>query len=228
MDLSEVLSTEAPESTPAVPATAGPAPGDEEVVVDGSAGEAAAKTVDAARFNGLMSAHQKALDALAEERAARIALEARTQEEKSIVSDTDNNEVALLRQELADQRMATSRAAALAKYPDAAPFADLIVGGSASEIESVAKAISERVATVKAGLVPAPEVEASTETVETAPVGTAAGTTAPAPVPMVTGGTTAPGEPTSRTEQLQAALQTGSWDGFWAAKTTPAEASNLA
>lgn len=214
--MSEVLSNETPEAPPADLATATVPPGGVEAVVEGSA-ETAPATVDAKRFNGLMSAHQTALDALKVERDARIALEARLQEENKPVPETDQNEVALLRRELAEQRAESARAAALAKYPEAAPFADLIQGNTAAEVEGVAAAIAQRIKALNP-TAPVDETEVVVPVVEVP---------APVVVPVITGGAIAPGEP-SRHEELQEALKKGDWNGFWAAKTTPSEAANLA
>lgn len=220
--MSDGLTPEAPETSEAVTT-----PPDVEAAEGGSAGAAGTNMVEAERFNGLMSAHQRALRSLEEERNARIALETQLQEEKNTVTDTASDEVALLRQELAAQRLETAKANALARYPDAVPFADLIQGSNADEIEAVAAAIATRMAAVKENLVPTPEGEV---TEDTEPEGEVAPTTAPvvaAPV-VVAGGTTPPGEPTSRDELLQEAIANKDWGAFWAAKTGPADAHNLA
>ena len=62
--MSEALTPEAPGTDSAAPAVAAPAPEDGMAAAEGSAGEGETKYVEAARFNGLMSAHQKALNEL--------------------------------------------------------------------------------------------------------------------------------------------------------------------
>jgi hypothetical protein len=235
--MSDALSSPAPETEPAVLATASPAPGDATAVDEGSAGGASTETVDAKRFNGLMSAHQRALEALASERDQRIALESRLQdkEQHQTVTTEDNatlTEVQALRQELAAQRVATAKAQALAEFPDAAPFADLIVGNDAEQIRSVAAAIAQRMVSVKESLGVTAQTTTETEA-STAPA--VLETADPAPiVPVIAGGSTAPGAPTNG-ELLEAALSgqgmksdQDRWDAFFTAKIPVDAQQNLA
>lgn len=217
--MSEALSPEAPETDSVAPSVEATAPEDGTAVADGSAGEAETKMVEADRFNGLMSSHQRALADLAAERARVAELEARitSQEENPEVADEailarlDQMEE---RAQRAEREAALSRA--LAQYPDAAPFADLIVAQDAADIESVAAAIAERAATLKAPAeVTEPVVDG--EPVVTEPVVEA---------PVIGGGHQAPGEP-STNEALSAALEAGDWNAYWKAKTGPAAQANL-
>jgi hypothetical protein len=217
--MSDTLIPETPETS-----LVAEAPGDAEAVAEESAGAAAANMVEAERFNGLMSAHQRALKALEDERNARIALETRYQQEETTDVTDDNAalaEVRELRAELAEQRLATAKAEALARHPGALPFADLIQGGTAAEIEGVAAAIAERMAAVLGGTTtPIPDAEADAEADEDEEV---------APVVVsVPGGATPPGAPIDQSEALKAALASGDWNAYWAAKSTPEATHNLA
>lgn len=213
---------EAPETVPAAPSVEATAPGDGTAVADGSAGTAEAKMVEAARFNGLMSAHQKLINELEAERSARAELEARINSQEENPEVADENVLAKL-DALEERALRAERKdalrAALAKYPDAAPFADLIVGQDADDIENVAAAIAERAATLKGPAAAAP-VEG-----EQAPPTTA--TTAPEPeAPVIGGGHQAPGEP-STNDAVKAALDAGDWDAYWKAKSGPSAQANL-
>lgn len=214
--MSEALTPEAPELDSEVPAVADQAPEDSTAVESGSAG-ATADTVEASRFNGLMSAHQKALAELATERTQRAALEARLTQQEETPQVTDSNDalaaqVESLRNELQTERLAGVKARVLEQYPEAKPLADLIVGSTPEEIESVAAAIAERLQAIVA---PPAEVVTTDE-----------GVTPPEPVitapvvhaPVVVGGTAPPAIP-GQEERVAAALQEKSWDKFWAAKS---------
>lgn len=215
----------APETDSAEPSVEDPSPGNGTAVAEGSVGEAETKTVEAARFNGLMSAHQRILSELETERAARAELEARinSQEETPEVAD----EAILSRLDAMEERaVKAERKAALAevltKYPDAAPFADLIVGSNVEDIENVAAAVSERAQALKGpGTVPAPVVEGEGST---ATDGGDAADVAEAPV--IGGGHSAPSEP-STNEAVQAALENGSWSEYWKAKSGTVAQANL-
>lgn len=223
--MSEALTPEAPETDSIAPSVEVTAPEDGTAVADGSAGGAAAKTVDASRFNGLMSAHQRTLADLESERARNAALEARINSQEEIPEVADDAILARLdqmeeRAQRAEREAALSRA--LAQYPDAAPFADLIVGSNAEDIENVAAAIAERAATLKGtGIAPAPVVEGGDPVITP--------TTEP-PVqedaPVIGGGHSAPGEP-SAIEAVSAALSKGDWAAYWQAKSGPAAQANL-
>jgi hypothetical protein len=208
------------------------APADVTAADAGSVGAAPTPMVEAERFNGLMSAHQRALSELAAERERRIALETQQQETNTIMPDNDAvlDEVKTLRQELAEQRIATARAEAIARHPEAAPFADMITGKTAAEVEQVAATIAQRVSAL--GLTstdPRPTTDPET-TPDPTPAPAAVVPTAQPVVtaPVFPGGTTAPSQPQSQAEQLHEALNSGSWDKFWAAKFTAEEQHNLA
>lgn len=219
------LTSDAPETDSAAPSVEVTAPEDGMAVLDGSAGTAPAKTVDANRFNGLMAAHQRTLAELDVARAERADLEARinsTEEipevaDEAILDRLDKMEARAVR---AERETALGRA--LAKYPDAAPFADLIVGSNPEDIENVAAAIAERAATLKGTGSPAPVEEGQDATfTNDAPVVE----TPEAPV-IGGGGVASPVEP-STTEAVQAALDKNSWSDYWTAKSGPAAQANL-
>lgn len=217
--MSEALTPASPVTEPEVPAVAELTPGDGTAVEGGSAG-ATTETVEASRFNGLMSAHQKSLSELEAERTKVAALEARLTQQEELPNVTDSNELAVevqnLRRELQTERLAAVKARVLEQYPEAKVLADLIVGDTPEQIESVAAAIAQRLQT----LVPAPaatptEAEAAAAAAEAA---TAAAVSAAAVAPVVVGGVTPPAQAGTE-ERVAAALAEKSWDKFWAAKT---------
>lgn len=216
--MSDALTPEAPELEAVTPAVAESAPVDGTAVASGSAGTATAKTVEAERFNGLMSSHQKVLTELAQERELRATLEARlTQQETPQVADSAED-IAALRAELREERLDRAKAEALAKYPAAAPLADLIIGNTAKEIEDVTAAIATRLQAI---------IPAATETVveetEEAP---AAEAVAVAPV-VAGGGSTPPAVDENATAKRQEALAKGDWNGFWEAGAGQVATANL-
>lgn len=225
--MSETLSTEAPETDNAGAATATQPPVDDSAVVEGSATQT--ETVDAKRFNGLMAAHQEALTALASEREARMAAEARIEGNTPVTAESNETleQVAALRKELAEQRLETQKAEILSRYPDAVPFADVISGSNASEIEALASAIAERAQALKA---PAGSETEATEETSTEAATTAATTVAGSvtTAPVLSGGQTPPAEPVDRATLRQEALAEGSWDKFWQSASGPDVTQGLA
>lgn len=221
--MSEALAPDAPGSDSAASSVEDNAPGDGTAVADGSAG-ATTEMVEASRFNGLMSAHQKALSDLEAARTAQAALEARlTQQETTQVTEANDSalaaEVAQLRRELQAERLESVKARVLEQYPEAKPLADLIVGDTPEQIESVAAQIAQRLqaaagttSAVDEAAVAAAAAQA-TEAEEAAAVAAAANT-----APVVVGGTTPPAS-AGQEERVAAALAKGSWAEFWAART---------
>jgi hypothetical protein len=218
--MSETLTPETPGPDSAASPVGDSAPGDGTAVESGSVG-AETEMVEAKRFNGLMSAHQKALADLESERTMRTALEARLnqQEETAQVTETNDatlSEIQQLRKDLQDERLKAARATALERYPDAKPFADLIVGDTPEDIENVAAAIATRFqAIVAPAATAATTTEVETPITETAPA-----------APVVGGGGTAPVE-ASNAEKVKEALEKKDWGAFWAAKTN-SDVSTLA
>lgn len=167
--MSEALTPEAPVDEPAVPSVEDQAPGEAAAVASGSAG--GEELVPASRFNGLMSKMQKLQsewDARQAEYEAKLEALQAPREETPDVSDSAADEVRLLREELAAMRAESARSKVLEKYPEAAAFADLIVGDTVEDIEAVAKALAERVSALRTPAAgtesePAPEAAPTTD-----------------------------------------------------------------
>lgn len=220
--MSDALTPEAPEPQAEVPSVEDPTPVDGTAVASGSAGTTETKMVEVERFNGLMSSHQRALADLENERQLRVALEARlTQQETPQVADSAE-EVAALRAELQEERLDRAKTAALAKYPAAAPLADLIVGTTAREIEDVTAAIATRLQSLvptATETAPAEEVATETATTEVAPATEVA--------PVTAGGGAAPVVDEDATAKRQEALAKGDWNAFWEAGAGQVATANL-
>lgn len=227
--MSEQPEVVAPEADLAVPETVPDAPGDAEAV-DTESAELRK------RFNGLMAAHQRALDALTSERDARLQAEARLQEGQTQVSDIDNEtltEVQALRQELRESKLAAARAEALRQYPDAEPFGDLLDGNTPSDILNLARAYAERAARIKGSAATEPEPEAE-EPVIPAPAQQV--TPGSVTVPMAMGGNESPGILVTPADALAEARKIAirkpesqdAWDAFFASTVTPDAAAGLA
>ncbi len=217
--MSDALSPDAPATDAATPEVSVQAPVDGTAVTDGSAGSADVVPKD--RFNGLMSAHQRTLAELEAERQARAALEAQlnSKETHTVADDELRDEVRTLQDELRAERLERAKEKALAKYPEAAPLADLIIGSTAVEVETVAKAIAERLKALN----PAP-----TPTPDPTPEPVADATPAPvADAPVIGGGGSAtPAEPTVD-DAVRQALSKGDWSEYWSAKAGAKATANL-
>lgn len=224
--MSDALTPDAPETDPAVTSVEDSAPGDETAVAVGSAGEGDSEWKR--RFDGLMASSQRREADL--QRRLEEALEAR------ITSQGDTTEVAdeaiLAKLDALEERARKAeRKAALAdvlsRYPDAKPFADLIVGDNAEDIENVAAAIAQRAATLT-GRTTEPDPAATGDEPAAAATGDepAAATEPSTEAPVIGGGNAAPAEP-STTDALRSALAEGSWDAYWKAKSGPAATANL-
>ncbi|MGZ4518848.1 MAG: hypothetical protein ACXVGB_00320 [Mycobacteriaceae bacterium] len=183
----EVLSPETPDAPAAAQA---PAPAT--AAADGSVDspsvtpteKAPVKTVDADRFNGLMSTYQTEKTAWEAERESMRAelerLEKQAEPEPSSMSDDALTELRALRAELAAEKLATARAQAVAEFPGSAPLADLIVGETPDAIRSMAQELHERLTglTTPAADAPAP---AATDSPTDAPAPAAAAAPPAAP-----------------------------------------------
>lgn len=228
--MSEATDEVAPEAVPAEGAVAPLPPGDVPAVDDESAEWRK-------RYNGLQAKHQEALGALAEERRLRYEeAQARLQEGNQTVSeDTESlSEVQLLRQELKESRLATAKADALREFPDAEAFADMIVGNNATEVRELTRAFAERARTLK-GEASEPVLDDGEETLPPPPP---AQSVSPGSVtaPVIAGGLTAPGVPTTAADALadsrRIAMQKpeaqDAWDAFFYGKLGVESAENLA
>lgn len=188
--MSDALTDTAPSEGTAATPVGDEAPVTEPAVVEASGQGDDTKFVEAARFNGLMSkfnktqeqllAEQRAREELAAEVSAlRAELSNRTEpaQETEPVSEASatpsalEQQVEFLAQELLRERAEKAREqavqTALAKYPEAAPFADMLVGESPEQFEQVASDIAERVKTLG---VSAPSNTPPAEPVTEAPV----------------------------------------------------------
>lgn len=197
-------------TTPAVPAA----------VESESAG--GVNTVPAERFNGLMSTYQREKSQWENDLASmKTELESlRDNKENSSVSETNDlqeqvSQLTDLVGRLVQTNVKSERDQVLDRYPEAKPFADLILGESAEEIEQVASAIAERVKLLNP--VATPEVAAGEEAAPTgveAPAGDATPEAPAAPVaPEVAGSAGVTGAVAVQTKK-QAALDAGDFSGF--------------
>lgn len=199
----DALTPEAPAEAPAVVVTPTSPPA--QAVADSGSPE-----ITKERFDGLMSAHQKALHELETERAARATLEASipTTEGQSTVADEALYEkVNQLTAALEQERLESARRQALEDFPAAAPLGDLIIGSTPEQIRTMAQTIAERL-TASAAL----EGEAIVTTEGEALAAPVTGEALAPVIPMSTGetfeGSAAAGD------QVRAAIKSGDWDQY--------------
>jgi hypothetical protein len=210
--LSEALTPEAPETDSAVTSVEDQAPEDGTAVADGSAGDGDEWK---RRFDGLMASSQRRESEL---RNQLEALESRiTSQETPDVAD----EAVLAKLEALEERARKAERKAnlkevLDRYPAAKPLADLIVGDTLEDMENVAAAIAQRLPSLGQSQEPEePEAPADGDAEPAAPE-----------APVIGGGAAAPTEPSNH-EAVTAALESGSWADYWAAKTGAAASANL-
>jgi hypothetical protein len=140
------------------------------------------KTVDAARFNGLMGKFNQTQSALDEARRRIAELEAATPaKEEPAVSDTSavsalESKVNSLTELLLQERLESAKAQAIKDFPGASAFADLIIADSPEAVRDMAKVLHERVQGAK------PAVD---DGEGEAPPAAPAAVEAPAPAPVV-------------------------------------------
>ena len=114
-----------------------------------------------------------------------------------------------LTQMLYSERLENIRSATLDKYPEAKPFADMIVGNTPEEIEDVARTIADRLKGITGEI--SPEEEAATEEVVAPGV---AEEVPPTPVaPVIGGGTLSPADESLTTRKVEA-LSSGNMSAF--------------
>lgn len=215
--MSDTLTAAAPAQSEAVAPVGEPAPTPSSEV-DGGSGDG---TIPVARFNGLMSSFNKAQAEKADlERQItelRSALETKpTQEKPTPVSDDTSAQIRELRDMLMEERLKSARREVLDEYPDAKPFADLIVADTQEDLREMAKLISDRLKGVTA---PAATTEVTTETEApaeqvTAPVAAAA------PVveaPVTAAGVAVEGQPNVE-DRVVDAIKKRSFGDYLAAK----------
>ncbi len=203
--MSDILASDAPASDSAVE-TPEPGAAAEVESVD------SAEVIPKERFDGLMSKYQSEKRTLTETLALAEAeierLQAQAEKEPEVADDGLVDEVRSLKADLLEERLSRARVEAVAKYPGAAPLADLIVGSTPAEIEAMAATLHERLAGISA---PAEDAsgDASNEDVADAASG------APeAPVAPVVGGAVAFDDSASVDDNIQAALAAKDFTAF--------------
>lgn len=239
--MSETLPKDAPVNEPAAPSVEDPAPVHEGEVAEESVDSSEdVKTVPADRFNGLMGRFNRTQAELDAERERVAELEARLNErtESKVeanpdVAETDNSaleqRVHELSQMLISERMESARDRAIKEYPEAAPFADLIVADTPDEVREMTRLIAER---ARAAIPASTSTEAGGESqgestdstgeasTTTQPEGSSetegadAGSTEP---PVVGGGAAYSGE-ASADDRVSQAIESGNFSDFLKAK----------
>lgn len=220
--MSTTLPADAHTETPAAPSVEDPAPVSGSAVAEDSVGSGEA-VVPADRFNGLMSKFNQTQSELNQTRAQLAELEARLngseqqQEYTPPVSDNSALEAQVneLRELLVQERIENARAQALKDYPEAAPFADLIVADTPNDVREMARLIAERAKTANPSPTPVTEAEGGEQ--EPAPVAEAT-TPAPSEEPPVAGGGAAFSSEASAEDRVVTAIQKGSFSDFINAK----------
>lgn len=176
------------------------------------------------RFNGLMSKYQSEKSNWETTKEALLdeidALRSAKKEEVSEVSDDGmRDEIQALRAELAAQRLETARAEALAKYPEAAPLADLIIGGTPAEIEQMTAEIANRLS----GLASVPVTAEASEAEAAAEVSSVPVEETPVTEAPTLGGASAFQSEVPIDEAIGAALEAKDFSAFIAAAARRAE-----
>lgn len=233
--MSATLPESAPIDTTAVPSVEAPAPASGSAVAEESVGSGE-PVVPADRFNGLMSKFNQTQSALEAANTRLAELEARLngseqqQEFTPPVSDNSALEAQVneLRQLLVEERIETARAQALKDYPEAAPFADLIVADTPNDVREMARLIAERAKTVAPS--PSPVTEAEGGEQETPPAVEATTQTPVVEAPVAGGGAAFSGE-ASAEDRVVTAIQKGSFSDFlnakWEARAVAGDGMNL-
>lgn len=214
--MSDALTPDAPETDPAAPSVEDPAPGDGTAVADGSAGDSGEWK---RRFDGLMASSQRReADLRAQLEAAQARIE--SQETPEVADEAVLAKLEAIEERARKAERKVNLREVLDRHPEAKPLADLIVGDTLEDMESVAAAIAERLRPATA-----PEPEPTAEGDE--PPAATASTEPEAPeAPVIGGGNTAPVQPTT-SDAVKAALAAGSWDDYWKAKAGPQAQANL-
>lgn len=223
--MSGTLSDSALGDEVAVPSIEDSAPTENAAVDVDSGPTSQDKSVPADRFNGLMGRFNRTQNELSAAQARIAELEARlvappSQEPKeSPVADTSQLEaqVSALSEMLMQERLENARKSVLEKYPEAAPFADLITADTPAGMEQVAQAIAERAKAAGLGGTTTTTTEPPASADLVPPSGADLEAPEAPPAPVVAGGTTFDsGAPTA--EQVQDAIKRRDFAGFLAAK----------
>jgi len=181
------------------------------------------ETVDASRFNGLMARYQSDKSALeAELSATRTEVERLRAELENIEVAADDSDIAAavqrLEAELVSERVARAREKAVAKHPEAAPFADMLVGNTVAEIEAAAAEIASRIK----GLAPNAATDGGASTTDatttddtsTQAAEAAAAAAAAAAAPQLAGGQSVD-DSASADEAITEAIGKGDFQSLW-------------
>ena len=214
--MSQTLTEDAPSTDVAADLTEEPAPAPGGEVTVGSAG--GDDYVEKSRFNGLMSTFNKTKDEyegkLAAAQAEIESLRAAPERQETLVPDTGDigtlqEKVDQLTQMLYSERLENIRSATLDKYPEARPFADMIVGSTPDEIEDVARTIADRLKGITGEVSPEEDGEVVTDAGGAPEV-----VIPPAPAaPVIGGGTTSPDDGAVATRKVEA-LASGNMAAF--------------
>lgn len=233
--MSTTLPEDAPTNDQAAPSVEEPAPEVDGAVAEDSVGSGEEpKTVPAERFNGLMSKFNQTQSELEATRQSLAELEARldaqqtSEGEQSEVSDTDTSSLEArvneLSQMLIQERLESARSQALNDYPEAAPFADLIVADTPDDVREMARLIAERAKTATPGTTTTEDTEETPLSSEgeatTEPEGevTTEGEGEAVTEPPVAGGGAAFSTEASTDDRVVDAIQKGSFADFVNAK----------
>lgn len=208
-----------------------PAPSTEPSVESGSATDQEPKSVPVERFNGLMATlgqTQNELKALQAQVAAFQADQSKQETEPDVSDDTTRQELAALRNELAQERLERARQVVLDEFPDAKPFGDLIVASTVEEMRGLARELASRAAALKAPATPAAEADATADATATTDADATAATTpeteATETAPVIGGAPTFDGEAPFE-ERVSEAIQAGDFAGFLNAKVAAVKAA---
>lgn len=218
--MSDALTSETPEDEAAVET-----PAEDEAVDAGSVDSA--DVIPKKRFDGLMSTYQaekRAAQAEIEGLRAEIdSLQAGAESETTDVADQELlQEVRALQAELANERIGRARADAIAKFPAAAPLADLIVGESPEAIEQMAETIAARLTAAGIGTGDVSDITDADETDAT----DTTDTTGSVEPPVIGGGGGAVDENATFDERKADAIANKDWSGFLAAAYDEVEANS--
>lgn len=224
--MTETLPESAPSDGAAAPSVEEQVPASEVAVVTESAPADGDKTVPAARFNGLMGKMAQVQNELEAARQVIAELQAATPATEEPVTDTSALEaqVAAMSKMLMEERLENARKQAIADFPGAKDFADLIVADTPEDVRAMAQLLHERVQGRTAGEAsPTGEASEGTPTpTETAPV-------VPESAPVVAGGTVVTGAQgeASPEERIAAAIKAKDFPALLQAKHDLAVGSEL-
>lgn len=224
--MSTTLPKDAPTNDTAAPSVEEPAPEIGGEVAEESVGSSEdPKVVPAERFNGLMRTFNQTQSELNETRTRLAKLEARLNEQQTSkepeapVSDTSSLEARIeqLTEMLTTERRGNALKDALDEYPEAKPFADLIVADTPEDVREMARLIAERAKAANPGTTQTTE-EVTEETEPAGEETTVAETEAESTEPPVAGGGAAFSTEASTDDRVVDAIKKGDFASFVNAK----------